>query len=274
MKKNDKVVIGWIHPGEMEAVTSGSVVECLLVEAKKHSHRIAATVDIASGPRVAEGRSQLVDAYLKVGGADWLLMIDADMTWTWEDFDRICELADARERPIVGGLCFAGGHSRMYPTIYKLINDEDTGFEGVEPVDDYEPDTLYQVGATGAAFLMVHRWVYTAMLKKYATLPTGDPNPYPWFAEGVRKGRPFGEDITFCLNAQRVGATCWVDTSIKIGHVKKFQLTEDLFREKQMLEVLEREKDDLLASCSPELRDAMMKWKPGRRLAASSGVAD
>jgi hypothetical protein len=116
----------------------------------------------------------------------------------------------------------------MFPTVYKSVMVD--GHPGVEPERDYPRDALVKVAATGAACILIHRSVLLRMLMPhpngFGTFPNGDPNPYPWFVEGVSHGRPFGEDIAFCQNAARIGIPTHVDTRIKIGHVKTAELTE------------------------------------------------
>jgi len=110
------------------------------------------TIELLTGPRVAEGRSQIVEAFLSneaYNNAEWLLMIDSDMTF---EPDILCQLlghaygGDVKAKtsepdcPVIGALCFAGGRSRMYPTLYK--GETRTAWDGStqvvpEPITDY-----------------------------------------------------------------------------------------------------------------------------------------
>lgn len=193
-------------------------------------------IAIQSGPRIAEIRHQMVEKYLyteEYAQSEWLLMLDADMTFAPDLVEQLLAYADPVEVPILGGLCFAGGHEggRAYPTIYEEYIDED-GAVGVQPVDDYPPDRLVKCGATGGACLLVHRSVYMKMQRPYpdgyATWKDGRTNPYPWFSEGNTdgKGRPLGEDTTFCRKARGMGIPTHVHTGIKLGHVKTYILDE------------------------------------------------
>lgn len=196
--------------------------------------RIGAIVIVQSSPRIAEGRSQVVDGFLHQTDMDWLWMVDADMSWDPEAFDVLCKHADADATPILGGLCFGGGRSvddfgrpQLFPTIYRL--EKNDGSLQTKIVYDYPRDELIHVGATGAAFLLVHRRVFERMAKMLKTMPDGSPNPYPWFAEVVNKGRAMGEDITFCMRAQAAGFPIQVHTGVKVRHRKSFFLDEDLY---------------------------------------------
>jgi len=204
-------------------------------------------VALQSGPRIAEIRTQMVKKFLETPdyrNSEWLLQVDADMTFQPDLVSRLMEVADRDEVPILGGLCFAGGHAggRAYPTIYEEILDED-GDVCVQPVADYPRNRLVKCGATGGACLLVHRTVYERMMqahpKGYGTRPDGAKNFYPWFVEGVTdpKGRPLGEDVVFCRKARGMGIPTHVDTSIKLGHVKTYILDEDEWLRRQATNV-------------------------------------
>lgn len=231
--------MAWLHPGQVTGAFCGSVADTLLYDGahKGTIIKYGGILHQNCGPRIHAGRCDAVRAYLNVPSikrAKWFLMIDSDMKFKPTDVYQILESADAAERPIVGGLCFAGGRGEdLFPTIYNLEREDD-GTLYTQPIMDYPKDSMVKVGATGAAFLLIHQWVLREMEAKFAKLPSGAPNPYPWFTEGVdRKGRPFGEDVGFCVNAQAVGAPIHVNTAVKIGHTKSYELTEELWDEKR-----------------------------------------
>lgn len=216
------IAIGWISPGQVSADFTIALADTILRDNGRH--KIHSLIGVESSPRVAEGRSQVVDGFLR-GTADWLLMIDSDMGWEYEAFQLLCKTADKDTVPILGGLCFGGGRSMgCFPTIYALTNDE--GKPGVERQATYPKNALVKVGGTGAAFLLVHRSVYVAMLARFGTTPAGDPHPYPWFEETVIRGRPFGEDMTFCFRATALEIPVHVHTGVHTTHLKHHRLDE------------------------------------------------
>lgn len=230
------VVLAWLHPGTVRGEFMDSVMGLLLHDAVNGRHVIGPTggfMALRSGPRVAEARSQIVDAFLghdAYAAADWLLMLDSDMTFGGDLVERLLAVAHRDERPIVGGLCFAGAVGRgIWPTLYVATNTEGE----MDRIVDYPRDALVKVDATGAACLLVHRSVFTKMRQVYGRKADGSNNPYPWFQEGVTNstGGCYGEDIVFCLRAGTVGCPTHVHTGIRIGHVKDVELTEALFDE-------------------------------------------
>lgn len=187
-----------------------------------HGGHLAARHTLACGPRIAAARNQLTKMMLEhPAKPDWLLMIDSDMCFPHDLVDRLLEVADPIDVPILGGLCF-GGHPDgvVFPTIYRLRTENEDG-QIMETVHDYPPNELVVCDATGAACLLVHRDVLETMEKR---LPPG--HPMPWFAEsvhmpaGAKKGIEFGEDWHFCMQARAAGFPIHVHTGIELTHVK------------------------------------------------------
>lgn len=228
------VVFAFMYPETTSGFFTASLAAMLTFDAKHGRHVIdhGGTIALSSGPRVAETRCLMVDLFAtKYPDSEWLLMIDSDMTFPEDIVEALMHVADPVEAPIVGGLCFAGGkQSAPYPTVYRLTTLE-TGQLGVERVYDYPRDAMVKVGATGGACLLMHRSVFAAMKTKFGELPSGEPNPYPWFQEGIigPHGEAWGEDILFCLRAHQLGIPVHVHTGIKLGHAKVQIIDETLY---------------------------------------------
>lgn len=229
------VVLGWMFPERVSGWFLYSVADMLRYDAQGPRHIVGpkgGLISLSSGPRIAEARNQMIDSFAAHHPeTEWLLMIDSDMTFSPDLVERLLEVADPREAPIVGGLCFAGGKmSDPYPTVYRLTQTED-GAVGVQREYDYPRDSLVKVGATGGACLLIHRQVFAAMKAKWGTLESGAPSPYPWFAEGLvgPQGECWGEDILFCLRAHQLGIPVHVHTGVKLGHVKAQILDEAVY---------------------------------------------
>lgn len=231
------VVVAWISPGEVSSWFCYSLADMLRYDAQGPRHISGPDGGITalrSGPRVAEARNQVVDAFARLHpNAEWLLMVDSDMTFEPDFLEKMLAVADPKEVPILGALAFAQGDndSPPYPTIYREIPAEN-GYVHVGPVREYPPDRLVKCGATGAAGLLIHRGVLAAMQqpwpKGFGTREDGTENPYPWFSEGLASpdGRQLGEDIAFCRRAVHMGIPIHVHTGIKMGHMKTFELDE------------------------------------------------
>lgn len=225
------VAFSFLSPGTVRHEFADSILSTLL--AYPHGDcPIRAQVTLQSGPRVAAARCQIVEHFLRDTECEYLFMADTDMVWDGTDFVRLLNLAQKNKPCIAGGLCFIGrGDNEIKPTIYKM--EEINGKLEMEYVMDYPRDEIIQVGATGAAFLMIHRQVLADMEDKFRVLPDGRHNPQPWFTESVLSGNSIGEDIAFCMRANAMGVPIYVDTSVKVGHVKHNQITEAKYDEQR-----------------------------------------
>lgn len=237
----DKVVVGWLFPDKVSGWFAYSIVDMLRFDAANNQRFLGegGFMCLSSGPRVAEARNQLIDEFAKsYPDADWLFMVDSDMTFEPDIVEMLLAAADPQERPVVGALAFAasGDNGGPFPTIYKEIEVEDGGVL-IDRVLDYPEDALVKVGATGAAGLLIHRGVLASMAqpfpKGFGTLKDGRPNPYPWFAEGLLDAynKPLGEDVAFCRRCRHLGIPVHVLTAAKMGHVKSYKLDEQYFRQ-------------------------------------------
>lgn len=233
------VVISWLFPDKTSGWFTWSIADLMRWDAQGPQHVCQGDggfIALSSGPRVAEARNIVVDRFAaQYPKAEWLLMVDSDMTFEADLIERLIESADPVERPIMGALAFMapGDHRGARATIYEEVMTDSGVF--VNLVDDYPRDQLVKVGATGAAGLLIHRNVLGAMNqpwpKGFGTLQDGTPNPYPWFSEGLVNpdGKPLGEDVAFCRRAWALGIPTHVDTRIKMGHMKTYKLDEQYF---------------------------------------------
>lgn len=165
------------------------------------------------GSSIVMGRNQLVRSFLE-GDAEWLFMIDTDMTFEPDTLDRLL----AVNKPIVGGLCFGLRAGEVFPTLFVEKNGET--FNAL----DWPENTVAKVDATGAACLLVHRTVFEKMAETY-------PPPVPFFADEILpSGLLRGEDITFCHRARGLGFPIFVHTGVKVGHVKQVVIDESHYQ--------------------------------------------
>lgn len=199
-------------------------VGSLLAMYRTDTPLIAGEIHAESSPRIASTRNDITSTFLRTNDAQWLLMLDADITFEPNLLRRLLQSASQADAKIMGGLYFLGGHGQGFrPNL--LVNDG----EMARSVDNY-PEGIVQVNATGAGCLLVHRDVFTTIERKI-----GD-TVFPWFAESQYNGKPYGEDVTFCERAARCGYATYVDTTVKCGHRKTMTVTERTFFMQQQVE--------------------------------------
>lgn len=136
---------------------------------------------------------------------DWLLFIDSDMTFPKDALERLL----AHNLDIVGGLCFRKVPP-YNPTIYRKL----PGQLKWDWVQNYPRDSLFEVDATGCAFLLIKKKVFDKM-------------PKPWF----EYNKNIGEDLFFCHKAKELGFKIHIDSSVKIGHVTTHSVGEEFYDE-------------------------------------------
>jgi hypothetical protein len=269
--KTDGVVVAYPHPvGEVGARFHTCLIDLLVYDSngamkdidgrmtrvggKGHVTRFGGHMPLSSGANIVTARNRIVRAFLDdfPTKPEWLWFIDADMTFQSDILDTLLESADAAERPIMGGLCFAlmkGEAQEIVPTLYGFTSET---MPKMVRYNAYPVDQLVQVVGTGAACLLVHRRVFETIrdarwgqedADKYAEQSGGQPFPYPlgalkfpppwpFFAEtvtGQNWGDSMSEDLTFCLRAAQCGFPIHVDTRAKTGHVKPIVIDEEAF---------------------------------------------
>lgn len=230
---DEKVVIAYLQPGLVHGAFMESVVDLLIHDTAFHRRIVngGGRLGLQAGSNLSGPRNSLVKQFLAYGAAEWLFMVDSDMTFAPDTLERLLEHADPEKAPIVGGLCFGFDETGdVQPTLYGLIGEEDN--PKVIRYHEWQPDAMFQIAATGAACLLMHRDALEKM--RDIKLPNrggryGFNDAYPWFQETEHDGRPVSEDITFCWRAGLAGIPIYVNTAVQIGHIKHRLLTVDTY---------------------------------------------
>jgi cephalosporin hydroxylase len=186
-------------------------------------------IKCGSGVLIPTLRNYATRLFLDKTDHEWLLFIDTDMGFEDDAVHRLLASADPIERPIMGALCFAvmvtgrdragGWRQTIVPTMYALGNVQTTGKPSFCFWGTYEQDTVTRVGATGGAFLLLHRSVLNLMRDK-----VGD---HWWDMVYDDTGEIVGEDITFCLRANSMQIPVHVNTGVRTTHHKETWISED-----------------------------------------------
>jgi hypothetical protein len=187
-----------------------------------------------------DGRNEAVCNFLDATDAEWLWFVDTDMGFAPDTVDRLVAAADPKDRPVVGGLCFAlrrtgkgplnGERFGVIPTVYSYA---ETGDEvGFLPLSDYPRDQLVQVAGTGAACLLIHRSALVALRERYGDA-WFDTTKHPTGLQG--RPRSFSEDLSFCVRLAACGVPLHVDTGVKTTHEKGgIFLDEEIYTRQQV----------------------------------------
>lgn len=228
------VVVGYLDPGQWSACFGLSYRDMLLADAfggqriiRPNGRELRA---VTGSGGIPASRNKVARQFLDTTDGEWLLFIDSDMGFAPDLADRLVEAADAVERPVMGALCFSGArckptddnplHAERFqirPTVYQWVElDDESGFT---PIKDYPRDAVVEVGATGAAALLIH-WEVLAALRARHGDAWFDPITHPTALKGGP--RTFSEDMSFCIRCAAIGTPIHVDTSVKTTHEKGF----------------------------------------------------
>lgn len=212
------VVIGYCRPGTVDGHFFDAINKLTLYD-RDHGQRIAAFVGVEAGPRIATARCNVVKRFLEECTEEWFNWFDVDMVPPPDYLEQLLVVADPKERPIVGALCFAGGRTKIVPTIYTIHNTD--GKLESETELAYPPNQVIEVGGTGSACLLIHRSVFENVL---GMMEPG--HPLPWYQDVVIENKDWGEDLVFCLRARATGARVWIHTGVHVGHRKSWTIDQ------------------------------------------------
>jgi hypothetical protein len=178
-------------------------------------------VQVGNVGLTTRSRNVVVKTFLETTDANWLLMIDSDERLSLDTWRKLVSSADDTQRPIVSGLVFAAffdgqDELRPVPTIYRMNMET-----GLQPIDDYPLDKLFEVDAVGTGCILIHRNVLLDM-QKNATVNQG--KDWAWFVEGAIDGTYFGEDLLFSKRLKSMGYKIFAHTGAILPHHKQFWL--------------------------------------------------
>lgn len=259
----ERVTVAYVHPNEVSANFHECLQNLVLydVGAGQHLCHENGKIAVRCGTGgLIQSRNQAVEIFLQ-GKAAWLLWIDSDMGFAPDSLERLMAVADRKERPIVGGLCFAsreyqsdtmGGYrSKPVPTIYQYVDGK-----GFSPLTYFPRNTLVQCAATGSAFVLIHRSVFQ--------------NTKAWYERIPGPTGLFGEDISFCVRAGAAGFPLYVHTGVRTTHHKPQWVSELDFWDRLDAPPA----DERVAVVVPVMRRPQNAAPFMRSLRASTGLAD
>lgn len=197
------VLVCWLDDGEVAGPFCESVLNLITVGSLNRT--VTAWARLETGPVLDKARNDLAERFLQ-SNADWMLMVDSDMTFQPDLLDRLLERADPEERPIVAPLCYSVNQDGPFPVIFRRKANTYTMY-GNPPLDEF-----IQVDGVGTGCVLIHRNALERI--------TGMGWPGRWFDHLMLGEHPLGEDVSFCLRARAAGVPIWVDTGLPVGHVK------------------------------------------------------
>lgn len=207
------------NPGEVSDALFQSFVTLSQYDAHTR-HHLGGFVTLRSGACISIFRNKIVEAFL---GTDlrWLWFVDSDIMLNEDTLEKLMEVADEKERPVVGANYFMNlGVNTVTPSMFyrKRFPDGSVKMAPVWQVgEDWPQDKLIKCDGMGMGCTLIYRGVLIEMLEKYG-------HPEPWFAQEYIDNAVHGEDLTFCHRVKELGYPLYVHTGIEVGHVKMMLL--------------------------------------------------
>ena len=221
MNKNEKVTIAFAHDIVVDTEFALSMMEIM----RQRNDRIHSYHCVEGTGLLSKSRNIAVAHFLDQTEADWLLMIDTDQRVPVPSFDLLVQAADKEKRPVVSGLVFAavwnGLALRPVPSLFVKQPDG-----GILPYDNYPKNSIVEINACGAAYLMIHR----SVLQKIRDGVSEDVKNWCWFQDGPINGnRWLSEDLIFSTRIQEAGFKMYAHTGALAGHHKMMWLEEPMY---------------------------------------------
>ena len=218
-EKPSYVVAGFISPGFVEPEFTITLGMNAVVE-----HRLKGFTS-GSSARINRARTSMIEDFMKMPDQmEYLWLVDTDMVFPIDALQKLLVKADEGRR-LVGGLgyIFQTETGTIMPSIVHDASQTPGKYAKIynEPPAD-EPRYI-EAMATGAFCMLVHRSILQEMRDAHPELT------YPWFDDIERgDGRIIGPDFEFYARAKEVtGETPIIDTHVRCGHIKKWNLTHE-----------------------------------------------
>lgn len=99
---------------------------------------------------------------------DWILWVESDTCPPPNAFELLRKHADQEKKPVMHGLSF-DRKPPYYPSIWR----NDRG--GIEPIQDWKPDTLYRIAHSGTCIVLIHTSVFEKMKRPWFRMQPFEP---------------------------------------------------------------------------------------------------
>lgn len=190
----------------------------------KQHQNIRHSIGFQKNTYIHQARNQAVWDAVNAN-ATHLLFIDSDIVFPAHAVDQL--LSDNKD--IVGGLYF--GRIKPFP-VYKVESAAEHGLCNPSTLPE---EYLSQVSAVGTGFMLINMNVFKKLEPPFFYYAR--PSDFG-MAESPFPRNELGEDVTFCLNARKVGFKVWLDRSLLLEHVGTHNYSIDDFVQMQASELL------------------------------------
>lgn len=166
---------------------------------------------LANESLIPFGRSTIANMFINDTDYDYLMCIDADMGFKWQD---IIQLLNRQKEFVTGAYSM-----KIIPPKYNFTIHHTKETDG----------DLVRIESIGTGFQLVHRSVFEDIARKFPELkyipeeknrPVSDAtknNSYHFYDTMIDK-HLIAEDISFCRRYNATGGKIWLDPTIELQH--------------------------------------------------------
>ena len=161
------------------------------------------SINFSQGSLVYASRDYLAQCAISEK-ADYILWIDSDMTFKPDFLSEMLKSIEGKD--FVTAVCYRR-KPPFSPTIYKKIR---IGFDGeaeTEAFDELPDENIFEIDACGMAAVLMKTEIAEAIITAERQL----------FAPISG----YGEDISFCIRAKKLGYKLFADQTISVGHISR-----------------------------------------------------
>lgn len=237
-----KLIVAFCDGG---SVHGDFAMSLLAFQGYDHKHRnINAGWIRHPGLYIDDNRNSVTRKFLELSkehNADWMLMLDADMSFADQpDLPyRLLDAADPIERPILSALYFGYIKSNLANDFNAIwMKKHNDGYRTLMDYDLNLKEEITELDAVGMGCCLIHRSVF----EKLAEAP--DFRRLEWFGREIIDhengiiGR-YGEDVAFCWRAQNAGFKIYGHGGIVLDHVKSRKENAKTFLERLQIQNIE-----------------------------------
>lgn len=226
------VLLTYIHNGDVKEAFMQSILK--LIKYDREGSNLIKDVLGFGGNCIPAQRNEAVRAFL-ASNCDYQWFVDSDMVFNPDCLDKLITSVNNINQPIISALCFSWLRREekkvlLAPNWYKFNN------EGLLKVLEEPLCGIQKLDAVGTGCVLIHRTVLEAIEQVYVG------NNWCWFDnDSIKTGNEYikyGEDVSFCFRATKLGFPIYGDEKIRVGHLKIRCENLTTFKEQQALKKL------------------------------------
>jgi predicted O-methyltransferase YrrM len=180
-------------------------VQSLLFMVKKTKH--AMHIIAEKSPYIHKSRNAAFREAQNVG-ADYLLMIDCDMSFPDDALQKLIDL----DKDVASGMYYKRPWPH-FPLAYEWTGKPDDVHRNISEI----PAEPFKIDSTGAGLLLISKKVLDGYTDEVYR-EHGKPFSHKIFDDG-KGGETIGEDTSFCMRMTDLGYEVWIDPTIELGHI-------------------------------------------------------